>query len=263
MAVRMLHFCKSCAVQLAASPREVAAASDIVFTIVGYPTDVEGVIMGDDGVLAGLKKGGLVVDMTTSTPSLAQDIAKAAAKLGCGSIDAPVSGGDVGAREARLAIMVGGEDEDVKRVMPMFELMGKNINHMGPPGAGQNPKMVNQILISSSMVALCEALLYAHKAGLDEDKVIAAVSTGAAGSWGLSNYGPRIVKRDFAPGFMVKHFIKDLGIALDEAKAMGLSLPGLALAQQLYLAVQAQGGADKGTQALMLALENMNGVSRE
>jgi 3-hydroxyisobutyrate dehydrogenase len=249
-------------VQLASSAKEVAAASDIVFTIVGYPADVEGVILGENGVLAGLKEGGIVVDMTTSTPSLAQTISEAAAKQGCGSVDAPVSGGDVGAKEARLAIMVGGEEGDVKRVMPLFELMGKNINHMGKAGAGQNTKMVNQILISSGMVALCEALLYAHKAGLDEGKVIAAVSTGAAGSWGLSNYGPRIVNRDFAPGFMVKHFLKDLGIALDEAKAMGLALPGLALANQLYLAVQAQGGADKGTQALMLALESMNGLQR-
>lgn len=233
-----------------------------MFTIVGYPADVKEVVLGDSGVLAGLAAGGLVVDMTTSTPSLAAEVAAAAAAQGCGAVDAPVSGGDVGAKEARLSIMVGGADADVERVAPMFALMGKNVNHMGGPGAGQNTKMVNQILISSGMVALCEALLYAQAAGLDETAVIAAVSSGAAGSWSLSNYGPRIVARDFEPGFMVKHFVKDLGIALAEAQAMGLSLPGLAQANQLYLAVQAQGGADKGTQALMLALETLNGGAK-
>ena len=248
--------------QVASSPGEVAAASDIVFSIVGYPEDVKQVLLGQDGALAKLAPGGILVDMTTSTPSLAVEVAEAATKAGCFSVDAPVSGGDVGAKEARLAIMVGGAEEAVAKVMPMFELMGKNINHMGPPGAGQNTKMVNQILISSGMIALCEALLYAHKAGLDEEQVIKAVSTGAAGSWSLSNYGPRIVNRDFEPGFMVKHYLKDLGIALDEAKAMNLSLPGLALANQLYLAVQAQGGAEKGTQALMKSLETLNAVER-
>ncbi|CAE7743258.1 unnamed protein product [Symbiodinium sp. KB8] len=253
---------KALGATVASSPGEVAAASDIVFSIVGYPEDVKQVLLGQDGALAKLAPGGILVDMTTSTPSLAVEVAEAATKAGCFSVDAPVSGGDVGAKEARLAIMVGGAEEAVAKVMPMFELMGKNINHMGPPGAGQNTKMVNQILISSGMIALCEALLYAHKAGLDEEQVIKAVSTGAAGSWSLSNYGPRIVNRDFEPGFMVKHYLKDLGIALDEAKAMNLSLPGLALANQLYLAVQAQGGAEKGTQALMKALETLNAVER-
>jgi 3-hydroxyisobutyrate dehydrogenase len=200
--------------------------------------------------------------MTTSEPSLAREINEAAKAKGVGSVDAPVSGGDVGAKEARLSIMVGGEKEAVDAVQPLFECMGKTIVHQGPAGAGQHTKMVNQVLIATNMIGVCEALLYGYKAGLDLNTVMQSVGGGAAASWSLNNLGPRIINRNFEPGFFVEHFIKDMGIALDEAKRMGLCLPGLALAHQLYLAVQAQGYGRKGTHALMLALEKIANISR-
>ena len=243
---------------VASSPKEVAENSDVVFTIVGFPADVREVILGDDGALGGIAPGGTIVDMTTSEPSLAKEIYDAGQAKGVHCIDAPVSGGDVGAREARLSIMIGGDEAAVKAVDPLFQAMGKNITHLGPAGSGQHTKMVNQILISTTMIGVVEGLLYGHKAGLDLDTVIAAVGAGAAGSWSINNLGPRIVKRNFDPGFFVEHFIKDMGIALDEAKRMDLSLPGLALAHQLYLAVKAQGHAKLGTHALALALESLN-----
>ncbi|QDV35228.1 NAD(P)-dependent oxidoreductase [Tautonia plasticadhaerens] len=244
----------------AAGPKEVAANSDVIFTIVGYPKDVREVILGEDGVLAGAKSGSVVVDMTTSEPKLAEEIAAAAKSKGVHSIDAPVSGGDVGAKEARLSIMIGGEAEAVDAVRPLFEKMGKTIVHQGPAGAGQHTKMVNQILISTNMIGVCEALLYGHKAGLDLGTVLKSVGSGAAGSWSLNNLGPRIIKGDFDPGFYVEHFIKDMGIALAESRRLGLSMPGLALAEQLYQAVAAQGGSRNGTQALMLALAKLSNV---
>jgi 3-hydroxyisobutyrate dehydrogenase len=246
--------------KVAASPKEVAEQSDIVFTIVGYPKDVEEVILGSNGVLAGLKPGGIVVDMTTSKPSLAQQISQAALAKGCHSVDAPVSGGDIGAREARLSIMVGGEQNVVEAIEPLFKCMGTNIKYMGPAGAGQNTKMVNQILISTMMVGLVEGLIYGYKAGLDLNQVLAAVSAGAAGSWSLNNYTPRIFKRNFDPGFFVEHFIKDLEIAMSEAQQMDLKLPGLELALKLYNELKALGHGKKGTHALMLVLEKMNNV---
>ena len=242
------------------SPKAVAAQSDVIFGIVGFPSDVRAVFIGSDGALAGAKQGAILVDMTTSEPSLAKEIHAAAKAKGVGSVDAPVSGGDIGARNAALSIMIGGDAETVDAVMPCFEAMGKTIKRQGGPGAGQHTKMVNQVLISTMMVGVCEALLYAHKAGLDATRVLESVGSGAAGSWSINNLGPRIIKRDFEPGFFVEHFIKDMGIALAEAKQMGLSLPGLALAEQLYLAVQAQGFGRKGTQALMLALEQLSGI---
>jgi 3-hydroxyisobutyrate dehydrogenase len=193
---------------------------------------------------------------------LAREIHETAKAKRVGSVDAPVSGGDVGAKEARLSIMVGGDTEAVEAVKPLFECMGKTIVHQGGPGAGQHTKMVNQVLIASNMVGVCEALLYAHKSGLDPTVVLQSVGPGAAGSWSLNNLGPRIINRNFEPGFFVEHFIKDMGIALDEAKRMGICLPGLALAHQLYLAVQAQGYGRKGTHALMLALERISNVAR-
>jgi len=244
------------------SPRAVAERSNVVFAIVGFPRDVREVFLGADGALAGSKPGTILVDMTTSEPSLAQEIAQAATKKGAGSIDAPVSGGDVGARNATLSIMVGGEAEVVEAVRPLLELMGKTIVHQGPAGAGQHTKMVNQILIASNMIGVCEALLYGYKAGLDLKTVLQSVGGGAAASWSLNNLGPRIMDRNFEPGFFVEHFIKDMGIALEEAKQMGLCLPGLALANQLYLAVKAQGYGRKGTHALMLALEHLANVRR-
>ncbi|KAG9417116.1 hypothetical protein AC1031_001506 [Aphanomyces cochlioides] len=247
--------------RLAASPAEVALHSDVLFTIVGYPHDVRQVILGEQGVLSQMKPGGIIVDMTTSEPSLAKEIFHQAKLQGVSSIDAPVSGGDIGAREARLSIMAGGEPEAIDRVMPLFKLLGTNIRHMGGPGAGQHTKMVNQILIATNMIGVVEGLLYAYKSGLDLHETIAAVGAGAAGSWSINNLGPRIANRDFDPGFMVEHFIKDLGIALKESQTMGLSLPGLALANQFYLAVQAlPNGSKLGTQALMLAFEKMNNI---
>lgn len=243
-----------------ASPRAVAEASEVVFSIVGHPRDVEAVYLGPEGILAASERPGIVVDMTTSQPALAQRLAAAAAERSVRSLDAPVSGGDVGARQATLAIMVGGEREAYERVLPLLRCLGRTIAYMGEAGAGQHTKMCNQILIAGTMIGVCEALLYASRAGLDETGVIDVVSKGAAGSWAISNLGPRLVAGDFAPGFMVEHFIKDMGIALAEAGAMGLALPGLALVHQLYLAVQAQGGGRLGTQALMRALRTLNGL---
>jgi 3-hydroxyisobutyrate dehydrogenase len=242
---------------------EVAATSDVVFTMVGFPADVREVILGADGVLAGARSGSAVVDMTTSEPSLAEEIAAAAAEKGIASLDAPVSGGDVGARNAALSIMVGGDAETLERVRPLFEAMGKTITHLGPAGAGQHTKMVNQVLIATGMIGVCEGLLYAYKAGLDVERVLEAVSGGAAGSWSLSNYAPRMLKGDLEPGFFVEHFLKDMEIALGEARRMNLALPGLALAHELYLGLRAQGGGRKGTQALILVLARLSGVDWE
>ncbi len=242
------------------TPRAVAEASDVVFTIVGFPADVRAVTLGPDGTLAGSKAGTILVDMTTSEPTLAVEIAEKAKARQVHSVDAPVSGGDVGAKEARLSIMIGGEREVVDALKPLFEKMGKTIVHQGPAGAGQHTKMVNQTLIATNMIGVCEALLYGYKAGLDLDTVLQSVSSGAAGSWSLSNLGPRMINRRFEPGFFVEHFLKDMNIALAESRRMGLALPGLALAEQLYRAVQAQGHGRDGTHALMLALANLSGI---
>jgi len=241
-------------------PQGVAAASDVVFTIVGYPADVRQVILGTRGVLAGCRPGSVVVDMSTSEPSLAVEIAGRAKEKGAYSIDAPVSGGDVGAREARLSIMIGGEKEVVEALQPCWQAMGKTIVHQGGPGAGQHTKMVNQILIANSMIGVCEALLYGYRAGLNLEDVMKSVASGAAGSWSLSNLGARIMANNFDPGFFVEHFIKDMGIALEEAKRMRLSLPGLALAHQLYISLAAHGQGRLGTQALHLALASLSGI---
>jgi 3-hydroxyisobutyrate dehydrogenase len=238
----------------------VAAASSVVFTIVGHPADVRAVILGTDGALAGSKPGNVLVDMTTSQPALAVEIAEAARAKGVHSVDAPVSGGDVGAREARLSIMIGGDSQVVDALRPVFEKLGKTIVHQGGPGAGQHAKMTNQVLIATSMIGLCEGLLYAYRAGLNLESVLQSVSPGAAASWSLSNLAPRMIANNFEPGFFVEHFIKDMGIALEEARRMGLSLPGLALAQQLYIALAGQGHSRRGTQALLLALASLSGI---
>ncbi|SVA96173.1 uncharacterized protein METZ01_LOCUS149027 [marine metagenome] len=245
------------------SPLEVANDSDVIFSIVAFPTDVREVFLGDGGVLQGCGPGNVIVDMTTSEPSLAREIYKQAKGKGVAAIDAPVSGGDIGAKEARLSIMVGGDKAAVETIRPCFEAMGTTIVHQGGPGSGQHTKMVNQILIASGMIGVCEALLYAHKSGLDLETVMKSVSSGAAGSWSLENYGPRIINNDFDPGFFVEHFIKDMAIALDEAAQMNLSLPGLALAHQLYNALKAQGGSRNGTQALQLALSRLSALDWE
>ncbi len=242
------------------SPRAVAASADVVFTMVGTPGDVREVVLGRDGVLAGAALGSMLIDMTTSEPALAREIYDAARARGVAALDAPVSGGDVGAREARLSIMVGGDRDAFERMQPLLACLGRTIVHQGPAGAGQHTKMVNQILIATGMIGVCEALLYAHKAGLDLETVLTSVSGGAAGSWSLTNYAPRILRRDLAPGFAVTHFLKDLGIALAEARRLRLALPGLALAEQLYRALDAQGCAASGIQALVVALGGLSAV---
>jgi len=246
--------------QWAKSPKEVAEQSDVIFTIVGFPKDVRQVYFGKDGIFEGLKKGSLLVDMTTTEPSLAEEIYKEAKRGGASSIDAPVSGGDIGAQAGTLSIMVGGDKNEVGSVMPLLRLMGGNIVHQGGPGKGQHAKMCNQIMASALMIGMCETLLYGYKAGLDLNTMLSSVSKGAAASWMLDNLAPRMVKRDFKPGFYVEHFIKDMGIALKEAERMNLTLPGLSLVHQLYIATQAQGHGRKGTQALLLALEKISDV---
>ena len=217
-------------------------------------------ILGPEGVLAGCSPRKIIVDMTTSEPSLAVEIARAAAEKGVHAVDAPVSGGDVGAREARLSIMIGGEREVVEALQPCWQALGKTIVHQGGPGAGQHTKMMNQVLIATNMIGVCEALLYAYRAGLDLETAMKSVASGAAASWSLLNLGPRIIANQFDPGFFVEHFVKDMGIALEESRRMGLSMPGLALAQQLYLSLAAQGHARDGTHALELALAAMSGI---
>ncbi len=232
------------------SVASLAAKCNVIFTIVGFPVDVEEVYFGEQGILANIQPGSYVVDMTTSRPDLAERIAKEAAIKAIHALDAPVSGGDIGAREARLSIMVGGEKTAFEAVLPLFELMGKNIVYQGKPGAGQHTKMCNQIVIAAGMMGVCEALAYAKKSSLDPDTVLKSIESGAAASWGLTNLAPRIIKGDFAPGFYVKHFIKDMTIAIESAEAMAVDLPGLKLAKQLYEKLAAEGGGDDGTQAL-------------
>lgn len=246
--------------QWADSPQAVAEQAQVIFTIVGFPEDVREVYMGEEGVIQAAKEGSIVVDMTTTEPSLAREIYTEAKKKGVSAIDAPVSGGDVGAKNGTLSIMVGGDKEAVDIVMPLFEIMGKNIVYQGKAGNGQHTKMCNQITISGTMIGVCECLLYGYKAGLDLPTMLKSISGGAAACWTLDNLAPRIVNRNFDPGFYVEHFIKDMGIALMEANRMGLALPGLALVKQMYEAVKAQGHGKLGTQALMLGLEKLSNV---
>jgi 3-hydroxyisobutyrate dehydrogenase len=242
------------------TPRAVAEAAEVVFSIVGYPADVRQVILDDDGALAGCREGSVLVDMTTSQPALAVEIAAAAAKRGVAAIDAPVSGGDVGARSGKLSIMIGGDAATIDALEPCWQAMGSTYIRHGDAGAGQHAKMVNQTLIGGNMVGVCEALLYAHRAGLDLDRVLESVASGAAGSWSLSNLGLRIIRGDFAPGFFVEHFLKDLGIVLEEARRINLKLPGVELAELLYRELAAQGHGRSGTQSLVLALAKLSGV---
>ncbi|MBD2848546.1 NAD(P)-dependent oxidoreductase [Paenibacillus sp. IB182496] len=232
------------------TPAQLAAASDVVMTIVGYPQDVEEVYYGEQGLLGSAKPGTVLIDLTTSSPELAQRLAESARERGCEALDAPVSGGDVGAREGRLSIMVGGARETYEQVLPILEAIGQNIVYQGPAGAGQHTKMANQIAIASTMMGVVEAIRYAEKAGLDPNTVLRSIESGAAGSWSLSNLGPRMIKGDFEPGFYVKHIIKDMSIALESAEALGLEAHGLALAKSLYERLASAGEADSGTQAL-------------
>lgn len=233
------------------SIQDVASVSDIIITMIGTPKDVENAYLGDNGILQNAKSGSYCIDMTTSKPSLAIDIYQAAKEKNIAVLDAPVSGGDIGARNAKLAIMVGGDQAAYDAVLPIFQLMGENIVLQGEAGAGQHTKMVNQIAIAPGMIGVCEALLYASESGLDPTTVLSSISTGAAGSWSLSNYGPRMIKGDFAPGFAIKHFIKDMKIALESAEEMGLDTPGLKLALDMYEQVAAKGELESGTHALL------------
>ncbi|GAU08580.1 NAD(P)-dependent oxidoreductase [Desulfoplanes formicivorans] len=239
------------------SPAELACECDMVFSIVGFPEDVAGVILGENGVLSTLPQGGIIVDMTTSRPSLAKAIYDEAAQRNIAALDAPVSGGDLGARQGTLAIMVGGDQAAFDRVLPLLHIMGKTIALMGGPGCGQHTKMTNQILIAGTMIGVVESLLYAQKAGMNMDEVIDIIGSGAASSWSINNLGRRIAKQDFEPGFFIKHFIKDMGIALDECQAMNINLPGLSLVHDFYKTAADQGMEHKGTQALFKVLEAM------
>lgn len=232
------------------TPQEVATKANVIFTMVGYPSDVEEIYLGENGLVHHAKPGSYLIDMTTSAPSLAVKIYKAAKGRDIHSIDAPVSGGDVGAKEAKLSIMVGGEEEDVEAVRPLLNLMGTNIIYQGRAGAGQHTKMCNQIAIASNMIGVCEAIVYAEKAGLNPDSVLKSITTGAAGSWSLTNLAPRMLNGNFEPGFYIKHFIKDMKIALDEAENMEMKVPGLALAKKLYDQLAEMGEENSGTQAL-------------
>jgi 3-hydroxyisobutyrate dehydrogenase len=243
------------------SPAEVAQRADVIFTIVGFPRDVREVILGDNGTLQAAAPGKVLVDMTTSEPSLAAEIFDCAKAKGVHSIDAPVSGGDIGAKEARLSIMLGGEREICDSLAPFWQAMGKTVVYQGPAGSGQHTKMVNQVLIASNMIGVCEALLYGLRAGLDLETVLQSVSSGAAGSWSLSNLAPRCIRGDFAPGFFVEHFVKDMGIALAEAEQMQLKLPGLSLARELYTSLAERGHSKSGTQALLLELARCSDVT--
>lgn len=240
------------------SPKEVALNSEIIFTIVGFPKDVEQVYLGAEGIIEHVNPHSIVVDMTTSNPSLAIKIAEIVKTKDAHALDAPVSGGDIGAKQGTLAIMVGGEEGIFNKVLPLFELLGKNITYMGSAGSGQHTKMCNQIHIASTMIGMFEALLYAVKAGLNPDLMINVIGKGAAGSWSINNLGPRITKGNYDPGFFIKHFVKDMGIALKEARRMHLSLPGLALAYQFYEAAIAQGLENMGTQGLYKVLAQLN-----
>lgn len=234
----------------AATPKEVAEKVSVTFTMVGYPTDVEEIYFGDHGLIQNGASGSYLIDMTTSAPSLAIKIYEVAKMKGIQAIDAPVSGGDVGAKEAKLSIMVGSEKETFEAVRPILELLGTNVVYQGKPGAGQHTKMCNQIAIASNMIGVCEAIIYAEKAGLDPETVLKSITTGAAGSWSLSNLAPRMLAGNFEPGFYIKHFIKDMKIAIDEAKQMGMEVPGLTLAKSLYDQLVEKGEENSGTQAL-------------
>lgn len=233
-----------------ATPGELAAFSDVIVTIVGHPHDVEQVYLGEDGLVARAAAGALLIDMTTSSPALAERIAVEAAKQGKRAIDAPVSGGDAGARNAKLSIMVGGEQAAFDAALPVLQLMGTGIVRQGGPGAGQHAKICNQIVIASTIMGVCEGLAYAERAGLNPDTLLQSIGGGAAASFQLEAQAPRILQGNFAPGFFVEHFVKDLGIALAESARMQLELPGLALAKMLYDRLVAQGNGRDGTQAL-------------
>ncbi|MEC2057571.1 NAD(P)-dependent oxidoreductase [Peribacillus psychrosaccharolyticus] len=235
----------------AVSPEELAQQADVIISMVGYPKDVEEIYLGEKGILKDTGRTKYVIDMTTSTPSLAVKIYEKALDAGVKALDAPVSGGDIGARERKLTIMAGGSKDDFEDIRSILEIFGTNIIYQGEAGAGQHTKMCNQIAIASNMIGVAEAVVYAKKAGLDPERVLQSISAGAAGSWSLSNLAPRMIKGDFAPGFYIKHFIKDMGIALEEAEKMQMDVPGLKLAKSLYEELAEAGEESSGTQAIL------------
>ncbi|SOC35165.1 NAD(P)-dependent oxidoreductase [Ureibacillus acetophenoni] len=235
----------------AETPAKASKQKDIIFTMVGFPQDVEEVYFSENGILESAKQGAIVVDMTTSQPTLAKKVYELAKEKGISSLDAPVSGGDIGAQNGTLSIMVGGDQEAFDRLLPVFEKFGSNIVYQGEAGSGQHTKMCNQLLIATNMIGVCESIAYGLKAGLDLDKVMQSISTGAAGSWSLSNLGPKMLNGNYNPGFYIKHFIKDMKIAIDEAEAMGLELPGVKLSKEIYNTLLERGYGDNGTQALI------------
>jgi 3-hydroxyisobutyrate dehydrogenase len=239
------------------TPAELTANCQVVVTIIGFPKDVEECYFGEQGIFKSLKQGSILIDMTTTKPSLAVKISEEAAKAGAAFIDAPVSGGQVGAINGTLSIMMGGQKEVVESVLPMFEAFGKNMVYQGKAGAGQHTKMCNQITIAGTLIGVCEGLIYGAKAGLNLNTMLESITKGAAGCWSLDVLAPKIVKDDFSPGFSVDNFVKDLTIALEEAEVMKLSLPGLALVKQLYVSIQAMGKGSSGNQALYLALKKL------
>lgn len=233
------------------TPGELANKVDILISMVGYPKDVEELYLGENGFLENLAVGTVAIDMTTSSPALAKKMAEFGREKGIGVLDAPVSGGDIGAKNGTLSIMVGGSEDVFLKVKPIFDILGSSVILQGDAGAGQHTKMVNQIAIASNMIGVTEAIIYAEAAGLNPSSVLDSISGGAAGSWSLANLIPRVLKDDFSPGFFIKHFIKDMGIAISEAKQMGLELPGLTLAEKMYQTLAEQGLSEEGTQALI------------
>lgn len=245
------------------TPAELAAVSDVVVTIIGFPKDVEECYFGNLGIFQTIKPGSILVDMTTTKPSLAVKIAEQAAPMGIGAIDAPVSGGQVGAINGTLSIMIGGKKETADTVMPLFETFGKNMVYQGATGSGQHAKMCNQIVLASSLAGVCEGLIYGLKAGLDLNSLLQSISKGAAACWSLDVLAPKLVKKDYSPGFSIDNFVKDMAIALEEAEAMRLCLPSLALVKQLYVSIQAMGKGSMGNQALYLALEKLANMDQK
>ncbi|HEU4685043.1 MAG TPA: NAD(P)-dependent oxidoreductase [Nitrospira sp.] len=243
------------------SPQAVAAASDVVITMVGFPNDVRDVYLSEAGLLRGATPGMIFIDMTTTSPSLARELHERACARSCWTVDAPVSGGDIGARNATLSIMIGGDKQAVQAVMPLFEALGQTIVHHGEAGSGQHAKLCNQIVIAGTMIGVCESLVYGYRAGLDLTRMLRSIGGGAAACWTLAHLAPRILQRDFAPGFFVEHFVKDMQLVLEESRRMGVTLPGLTLVHGLYQSVIAMGRGRSGTHALMLALERLSSVT--
>ncbi len=246
--------------KVCSTPKEVAEKSDIIFTMLGFPSDVENVYFGEKGILAGIKPGMILIDMTTSSPRLAKRIYDEAKEKGAFSLDAPIEGDDLAARKKTLHVMVGGDEEKFEEIYPFFMVVAETATFMGEAGSGQNTKMANQILIADTMIGVVESLLYAYKSGLDLKKVIEVIGKGTAASWSINNLGRRIIKKKFHPGFYIKHFVKDMGIILEESERMRLALPGISLVRQFYIAAMNLGMENLGTQGIYKVFAKMNNI---